>query len=95
MTQICAGQLLLAVEAEFAGGAVGSEVVGKMEGGAGSGSYSGWADEGVGLEAGEGEEADGFVEAEAGSEAAGGGAEDSAAKGWVEGPEALNLNGEG
>jgi hypothetical protein len=42
----------LAVEAEFAGGAVGSEVVGKMEGGSGSGGYSWGADQGVGLETG-------------------------------------------
>ena len=85
----------MAVEADFAGGAVGSEVVGKMEGGAGSGGYCGWADGGVGLEAGEGEEAGGFVEAEADSGAAGCGAEDSAAKGWVEGAEAVEFDGDG
>jgi len=87
--------LLVAVEAEFSGGAVGSEVVGKMEGGASSGGYGGRADGGVGLEAGEGEEAGGFVEAEAGSDAAGRGAEDSAAEGWVEGTEAVEFDGDG
>jgi hypothetical protein len=44
--------LLLAEEADFAGGAVGAEVVGKVEGGSGAGG-----DGGVGAEAAEAEEA--------------------------------------
>ena len=66
-----------------------------MEGGACSGGYGGWADGWVGLQAGQGEEADGFVEAEAGPEAPGGGAEDSAAQGWVEGAKAVQFDGDG
>ena len=45
-------------------------------------------------EAAEGEEAGGFVEAETGAELAGGGAEDAAAEGGVEGAEALELDGD-
>jgi hypothetical protein len=45
-------RLLLAEEAEFAGGAVGAEVVGEVEGGSGAGGYGG-----VGAEAAEAEEA--------------------------------------
>jgi len=61
-----------------------------MEGGPGAGG-----DCGDGLEAAEGKEAGGLVEAEAGAELAGGGAEDSAAKGGVEGAEAVDFDGDG
>jgi hypothetical protein len=82
--------LLLAVEAEFAGGAVGTEAVGEVEGGAGAGGYGG-----VGAEATETEEAGGLVEAEACAELAGGGAKDAAAERGVEGAEAVELDGDG
>jgi hypothetical protein len=44
--------LIVEKEAEFAGGAVGSETVGEVEGGAGAGGYGG-----VGSKSTEGEEA--------------------------------------
>jgi hypothetical protein len=81
-------------EAEFAGGAFGAEAVGEVERGAGAGG-----DGGVSCEAGwkstEREKAGGFVEAEAGSELTGGGAEDAAAEGGVEGAEAVEFEGDG
>ena len=79
--------LFLPEEAEFAGGAFCPEVVGEMEVGTGSGGYRG-----VGSEAAEGEQAPGFVEAEAGAKLAGGGAEDAAAKGGVEGAESVEFD---
>jgi hypothetical protein len=66
-----------------------------VKGGSGAGGNGGWADGGVGLESAEGEEAGGFVEAEAGAKLAGGGAEDTTAKGGVEGAEAVELDGDG
>ena len=66
-----------------------------MEGGAGAGGYGGGADRRVGGEAAEGEEAGGFVEAEARAELAGGGAEDAAAESGVERAEAVELAGYG
>jgi hypothetical protein len=80
----------LAGEAELAGGALGEELVGELEGGSGAGG-----DGGEGEEAAQGEEAGGLVEAEADAELAGGGAEDAAAEGGVEGAEALELEGHG
>jgi hypothetical protein len=80
----CAG------EADLAQGALGAEVVGELERRAGA-----WSDGGVGGEAGEGEEAGGLLEAEAGAELAGGGAEDAAAERGIEGAEAVDLEGEG
>lgn len=80
---------MLAVEAEFARGAVGAEAAGQVEGGAGAGGYGR-----VGTKAAEGEEAGGLVEGEAGSQLAGGGAEDSAAEGWVEGAKAVEFDGD-
>ncbi len=56
------GLWLLAVEAKFPGGAVGSEAGGELEGRSRAGGY-GW----VRLEAAEGQESGGLVEAEAGS----------------------------
>ena len=78
------------VEADFAGGAFGAEVVCEVEGGSGAGG-----DGGEGLESAAGEEAGGFVEAEAGAELAGGGPEYTTAKGGVEGAEAVELDGDG
>ena len=53
---------LLTIEAEFAGGTVGAEVVGEVKRGPGAGG-----DGGVGPKSTEREEAGGFVEAEAGA----------------------------
>ena len=61
-------RLFLAKQADFAGRPVGAEVVGEMKGGTGAGG-----DGGIGAKSTEGEEAGGFVEAEAGAELAGGG----------------------
>jgi hypothetical protein len=77
-------------EAEFAGGAFGSEALGEVEGGAGAGSYRG-----AGEKSTEGKEAGGLVEAEAGSQLAGGGSEDAAAQGRVQGAEAVEFDGYG
>ena len=82
-------------EAEFAGRAFGEEIIGELEGGSGASGYCGGSDGGIGAEATEGEEARGFVEAETCAELAGGGAEDAAAKGWVEGAETVELDGDG
>ncbi len=49
----------------------------------------------MGLKSTEGEEAGGLFEAEPGAQLAGGGAEDSAAKGGVEGAEAVDFDAEG
>ncbi len=73
-------ELLLSVEAEFAGGAVGAEATGQVEDRSGAGGYGG-----VGAETAEGEEAGGLVEGEAGAELAGRGAENSAAESGIEG----------
>ncbi len=61
-----------------------------MEGGSGAGGYGG-----IGSKSTEGEEAGGLVEAETRAELAGGGTEDAAAKGWVEGAEAVEFDGDG
>src|SRR5271168_4454786 len=66
-------RLVLEEEAKFAGGAFGAEVVGEVEGGSGAGGYGGNGEKST-----EGEETGGFVEAEAGTELTGGGAEDAA-----------------
>ena len=76
--------LLGAKEAKFARGAVGAKAVGEVEGGSGAGG-----DCGVWTKSTEGEEAGGLVEAEAGPQLAGGGTEDAAAEGGVEGAEAV------
>jgi hypothetical protein len=76
--------LLEAEEAKFTGRAVGAETVGEVEGGSGSGG-----DGGVGPKSTEGKKAGGFVEAEADSQLAGGGAENAAAESRVEGAEAV------
>ena len=83
-------RLFLAKQADFAGRPVGAEVVGEMKGGTGAGG-----DGGIGTKSTEGEEAGGFVEAETGTELAGGGSEDAAAEGWVEGAEAVEFDGDG
>jgi hypothetical protein len=83
-------ELFLAVEAKFAGGAVGAESAGQVEDGAGAGG-----DGGVGAETAEGEEAGGLVEGEAGAELAGSCAENSAAEGRIEGAEAVEFDGDG
>ena len=75
-------------EADFAGRALGAEVVGELEDGSGAGS-----DGGMGLKSTEGEEAGGLLEAEAGAQLAGSGAEDAAAKGRFEGAEAVDFDG--
>ncbi len=85
--------LLGAEETKLTGGAVGTETVGEVEGGSGAGgdggSFKGWT------KSTEGEEAGGFVEAETGSELAGGGSEDATAEGGVEGAEAVEFDGDG
>jgi len=65
------------------------ELVGEVEGRAGAGG-DGW----IGSKSAESEEAGGFVEAEAGSELAGGGAEDAAAEGGIECAEAVEFDGD-
>ena len=85
----------LSGEAELARGAFGAEVVGELEGGAGAGGDGGGADGWIGLEAAEGEEASGLVEAEARAELTCGSAEDSAAERRVESAEAVELDGDG
>ena len=77
-------------EAEFAGGSLGEQAAGDAERGAGL-----CGDGGHRVEAAEGEEAGGLVEADAGAEPAGGGAENSAASCGAEGAEAFDLDGEG
>ncbi len=59
-------------------------------GACGGGDRWGW-----GLKSTEGEEAGGLFEVEAGAELAGGGAEDAAAEGGVEGAEAVDFDGDG
>ena len=61
-----------------------------MQGGSGA-----RADGRVGLKSTEGEEAGRLVEAEAGSELAGGGTNDAAAEGGVEGAEAVDFDRQG
>ena len=85
----------LSGEAELARGAFGAEVVGELEGGAGAGGDGGGADGWIGLEAAEGEEAGGLVEAEACAELTGGGSDDATAEGWVEGAETVEFDGDG
>jgi hypothetical protein len=82
--------LLGAEEAKFAGGAVGAKAVGEVEGSSGACS-----DGKVWTKSTEGEEAGGFVEAEAGSQLAGGGSEDAAAEGGVEAAETVEFDGDG
>ena len=77
-------------EAKFTGGALGAEVVGELEDGSAAGS-----DRGMGLKSTEGEEAGGFFKGETGPKLAGGGAEDAAAEGGVEGAEAVEFDGDG
>jgi len=86
------GSLLPAEEPEFAGGAVGAETVGQVEGGSGTGGDGGGSGGRVGLESAEGEDAGGFVEAKAGSKLTGGGAEDAAPEGGVEGAETVEFD---
>jgi hypothetical protein len=81
--------LLVAEEAKFARGAVGAEAVGQVEGGSGACGDGGCADWRVRTKSTEGEEAGGLVEAEAGPQLTGGGTEDAAAEGGVEGAEAV------
>ncbi len=54
-----------------------------------------WSYGGMGLESTEGEKAGGFIEAEAGAEVAGGGAEGATAEGGIEGAEAVDFYGHG
>lgn len=77
-------------EAELAGGALGSESFGQMEGCARTG-----CDGREGDESGQGEQTGGVVEAESEAELTGGGSEDAAAEGGVEGPETVELDGDG
>jgi hypothetical protein len=87
--------LILEKQTEFAGGAIGSEAVGEVEGGAGARGNGGGSDGRIGAKSTEGEKAGGLVEAEAGTQAAGGGSEDTAAEGGVEGPKTVELDGDG
>jgi hypothetical protein len=66
-----------------------------VKGGSGAGGDGGCADWRIWTKSTEGEEAGGLVEAEAGSELAGGGTEDAAAEGGVEGAEAVEFDGDG
>jgi hypothetical protein len=84
------GSAGLTGEAKLAGGSLGEELVGELEGGSGAGG-----DGGEGEEAAEGEQARGLIEAEADAELAGGCAEDAAAEGGVEGAETLEFEGYG
>lgn len=59
--------LFVAEEAEFAGGAIGSQTVGKMKGGSGAGGDGWCADGRVWAKSTEGEKTGCFVEAEAGA----------------------------
>jgi len=77
-------------EAKFAVGALGTELIGEVEGGSGAGGYRR-----VGEKSTEGEQAGGLVEVETGSELAGGGAEDTAAGGGIERAEAIEFDGNG
>jgi hypothetical protein len=79
--------LFLAKEADFASGAVGTEVIGEVKGGAGAGG-----DGGIGSKSTESEEAGGFVEAEASAELTGGGAQGTATKRGVEGAETVEFD---
>src|SRR6185437_15845872 len=82
--------LFLNKEAEFAVRALGPELAGEVDGCTGAGGNGG-----MGQKSTQGKEAGGLVEAEAGSQLAGGGAEDATAKGGVEGAEAVELDGHG
>jgi hypothetical protein len=88
-------RLLLKEKSKFARGTVGTEVVGKMEGGSAAGGDGGEADGRIRLKSAEGKEAGGLVEAETGAELACGGAEDAAAEGGIEGAEAIELDRDG
>jgi hypothetical protein len=70
-------------------------MVGEVEGGSSAGGYGGSADGRVRAKSAEGEEAGGFVEAEAYAELAGSGTEDTAAKSWFEGAETVEFDGDG
>jgi hypothetical protein len=87
--------LFLIEEADFARSPFGAKISGEMEGAASPGGDCGGADGRVWLKAAEGEETGGFVEAEASAELACGGTEDSAAEGGIEGPEAVEFDGDG
>ena len=76
--------LFLKKKAEFAGRTVGTEAVGEVERGSRAGG-----DGRIGAKSTEGEEAGGLVEAEAGAQLAGGGSDDAAAEGGIEGTEAV------
>ena len=66
-----------------------------MEGGPGAGGYGGSVRRKTGTKSTQGKEAGGFVEAEAGSKLAGSSPEDATAKGWIEGAEAVEFDGDG
>ena len=82
-------ELFLEKKAQFAGGTLGPEVVGEVEGGSGAGR-----DSRIGTKSTEREKAGGFVEAEAGTELAGCGAEDAAPESGVEGAETVEFDGD-
>jgi len=77
-------------ELELSGRALGSEAFCQVDGGSGAGG-----DSGDGRESGQSEEAGGVVEAETEAQLTGGGAQDAAAEGWVEGAEAVQFDGYG
>ncbi len=70
-------------------GTLGAEMIGEVENCSGAGC-DGW----VGEKSTEGKQAGGLVEAETGSELAGGGTKDASAESRVEGAEAVELDGE-
>ena len=81
-------RLFLEEKAEFAVRTLGAELVGEVKCGACAGSYGG-----KGQKPAEGEEAGGLIKAETSAKLPGGGAEDAAAEGGVEGAETVELNG--
>src|SRR5437868_4250350 len=88
-------RLLGAEEAKFSGGAVCAKAVWEVEGGSGAGGEWGHVSGRAGRISTEGEEAGGFVEAEAGAQLTGGGSDDAATEGGVKSPEAVEFDGDG
>src|SRR6185437_10704731 len=86
------GQIALFLEkqAKFAVRALGAELAGEVQSGAGAGGHGG-----KGQKSAECQETGGFVEAEADTELTGGSAENAAAEGRVEDAEAVELDGYG
>ena len=84
--------LFLEKEAKFAGGTVGTEVVGEMEGGSGACGYRGGVRRKTGTKSTEGKEAGGFVEAQTSSQLSGCSPDDPATECRIEGTETVELD---